>query len=61
MLRWGCVYIVSHLWGSGGYMDMYIIVCVFVHMRVSSCYCHCVLLGFFGCFFGYRLGRNNNA
>jgi hypothetical protein len=36
-------------------MDMYIIVCVFVHMRVSSCYCHCVLLGFFGGFLGIDL------
>jgi hypothetical protein len=55
MLRWGCVYIVSHLWGSGGYMDMYIIVCVFVQVCVSSCYCHCVLLGFLVVFLGIDL------
>jgi hypothetical protein len=36
------------LWGSKGYVYMYIIVCVFVGMCVTSCCCYCVLLGFLG-------------
>jgi hypothetical protein len=39
MLRWGCVYIVSHLWGSGGIYG-------YVYNRVCFCShaCEFVLL-----------------